>query len=338
VGTTVAGIAATLGVLIALLALLGDKIEAKEFRFVRPPTGFERGGLAIFALVLLGFAGWLAAPDRVSAVLAALSAQPAAAVAPPQQTPVPTASTPPPASVAREPPLAPAAGEPDLAASAAVNEVRPSTPAAPASAFVNPVWLRKPSASQVATYYPRRALQAGIDGQVTLQCTLSAGGAPQACEVIEEVPADMQFRVSALKLSGLYVAAPKTVDGAPSQGGVVRLHIGFSAKAAASQATPGGGKDTPAKGQGAASAASLPVSFACGQWTFNRANDDIWHEYANGKILVIWHQFKIQGGYIILNDPLRPLYLRLPVKGGPAEVTDGKAENWKTICEATPTA
>jgi len=102
----------------------------------------------------------------------------------------------------------------------------PPEPAKPA-AIQNPDWLRRPSADDMARFYPDRAERMNIEGRATIACTVDAKGALQACGVVSETPDDQDFGQAALRMSKLFRMRPMTVDGEPVAGGTVRIPIRF---------------------------------------------------------------------------------------------------------------
>lgn len=79
----------------------------------------------------------------------------------------------------------------------------------------------------MARYYPERAQRMEKGGSATIQCTVTAKGTVTACSVVSEEPADFGFGEAALKLSRLFKMKPKTEDGAPVEGGTVRIPLRF---------------------------------------------------------------------------------------------------------------
>jgi protein TonB len=92
----------------------------------------------------------------------------------------------------------------------------------------NPNWLSRPSADLMAQYYPERALNAGIAGSAILQCSVTAKGQLTGCSVASETPPNAGFGSAAQKLSRYFRMSPKTEDGQPVEGGVVRIPLRFS--------------------------------------------------------------------------------------------------------------
>jgi protein TonB len=112
-----------------------------------------------------------------------------------------------------------------------IEEPRP--PAAPPpepprpSVITNPDWARRPTGEDIARYYPDRAQRMEVNGRATLSCTVTARGSLENCSVVSENPADYQFGDAALKLSKLFRMKPKTLDGAPVDGGQITIPIVF---------------------------------------------------------------------------------------------------------------
>ena len=110
----------------------------------------------------------------------------------------------------------------------------PKPPAAPPpepprpSVISNPDWLRRPSADEVARYYPDRALRLETEGRATLSCTVSAKGTLGNCSILSEDPNDMGFGDAAMKLSKLFKMRPMSKDGQPVDGGSVRIPLRFT--------------------------------------------------------------------------------------------------------------
>lgn len=114
--------------------------------------------------------------------------------------------------------------------SAIVAAVAQSAAAATApapSTYVNPDWLKKPTAAQTAAVYPQRAMLAGVAGSVTLACKVLVTGDLDDCLVTREVPARMDFGAAALRLAPLMKMTPKLKDNVPIEG-TATIPINFS--------------------------------------------------------------------------------------------------------------
>ncbi len=109
----------------------------------------------------------------------------------------------------------------------------PKPPAAPPpepprpSVISNPDWLRKPSGDDIARYYPERASRMGVEGRAVLSCSVTAKGTLENCSVVSEDPSDQDFGSAAMRMSRLFKMKPKQADGAPVEGGTVRIPLRF---------------------------------------------------------------------------------------------------------------
>ncbi|MBL8548420.1 MAG: energy transducer TonB [Hyphomonadaceae bacterium] len=135
---------------------------------------------------------------------------------PPKDRPPPP---PPPPVVQRETPPTPTA--------APVPTELPVAPAPPpVSVITNPTWLERPNARDFARYYPERALERERTGRVVLDCVVAADGRI-GCGVASEDPTGWGFGEAAVRISRSFRMSPRMENGAPTEGGRVRVPINF---------------------------------------------------------------------------------------------------------------
>lgn len=78
-----------------------------------------------------------------------------------------------------------------------------------------PHWLQRPANLQ--RYYPRRALDGGVQGDVVLDCLVRTSGY-LACDVVSETPAGRGFADAALRIAADHRMTPATHNGVAVEG------------------------------------------------------------------------------------------------------------------------
>ncbi|MFT4252175.1 MAG: TonB family protein [Caulobacter sp.] len=71
-----------------------------------------------------------------------------------------------------------------------------------------PDWLRKPTADQMARYYPDKAQRLEIGGSAIIRCKVGEAGRLTDCEVLKEAPEGIGFGKAALLLSREFEMTP----------------------------------------------------------------------------------------------------------------------------------
>jgi TonB family protein len=96
-----------------------------------------------------------------------------------------------------------------------------------AAAITNPDWATLPNADDMSKYYPEVAGMKGLAGKATIRCVVKADGSLSGCVVESDSPRGVGFGNAALRMSGVFRMKPKTRDGAPVEGGKVRIPVVF---------------------------------------------------------------------------------------------------------------
>jgi TonB family protein len=109
---------------------------------------------------------------------------------------------------------------------AAVPAVAPAAPRP--SVITAPDWLRKPTAADMAEFYPKVAAASHVEGRATIHCRVTASGDLTDCAVTTEDPSGQGFGDAALHLSALFKMKPMTRDGVPVSGAQINIPIRFA--------------------------------------------------------------------------------------------------------------
>lgn len=88
-----------------------------------------------------------------------------------------------------------------------------------------PVWLAVPTREQVLAAYPERAKERDSEGDVDLACRVNLVGGGLRCMVIQDLPSNWGFGAAAVELAEAHYRIAPLIDGVPSAGRQLRLHI-----------------------------------------------------------------------------------------------------------------
>jgi TonB family protein len=102
-----------------------------------------------------------------------------------------------------------------------------AAPAPRVSVITQPDWLRRPSGEDLTRLYPKAALAKRLEGFATIQCHVTATGELADCRTIDEAPLGEGFGEAAVAMAATFKMRPMAKDGAPVDGGTVRIPIRF---------------------------------------------------------------------------------------------------------------
>lgn len=89
-------------------------------------------------------------------------------------------------------------------------------------------WIKKPTASDVARSYPKKALRKGVWGAGAVRCMVPAGGGTlKDCKIIYEEPVGYGFGAAILSLTPLFRVSGAVGDGRPTEAEVT-IPLNFS--------------------------------------------------------------------------------------------------------------
>jgi hypothetical protein len=88
-------------------------------------------------------------------------------------------------------------------------------------------WVRRPTAGDIMSVFPNRALKEGVGGRVVLACIVTVQGTLRACKAESETPAGQGFGGAATALASQFLLRPAMKAGAAVES-VVRIPVDFA--------------------------------------------------------------------------------------------------------------
>jgi|GEM_PF-1549269 TonB family protein len=101
----------------------------------------------------------------------------------------------------------------------------PPTAETLAGFVTRPIWIRKPTAHDIANVYPSTGLANGLASQVMLICKITSQGSLQTCSAKADDLAADKFERAILRLAPLFQMQPVDADGRTVQDRTVRIPI-----------------------------------------------------------------------------------------------------------------
>jgi hypothetical protein len=89
----------------------------------------------------------------------------------------------------------------------------------------NPNWVRKPSGTEIANVFPKKALEKRVGGRATIRCRVTVEGFLEGCKVVNETPEGLDFGAAGLQLAPQFRLSPKIRGGRSVGGGEVTIPI-----------------------------------------------------------------------------------------------------------------
>jgi len=97
----------------------------------------------------------------------------------------------------------------------------------PSHVITKPDWVQRPTGADLVRFYPAEAVKQKLPGDATMECRVETTGLLSGCHVLRQSPEGAGFGDAALKMTDLFRMKPKTRDGRPVAGGVVRIPVAF---------------------------------------------------------------------------------------------------------------
>lgn len=115
-----------------------------------------------------------------------------------------------------------------VAAEPASSEVSPPWPADPTRPVIigDTSWLRRPTPEQLAAALPVAARDAGVGGEVVMNCMVTYDGDMNDCQVVIETPTGLGLGAAAVGLARAFQLNPM-IDGQSSTGGRILIPVKF---------------------------------------------------------------------------------------------------------------
>jgi TonB family protein len=88
-------------------------------------------------------------------------------------------------------------------------------PAPPPGVYVDPAWVKKPTAEDIFGVWPIEAMKQQKPGRAVIACHVNTLGKAYDCQVVEETPPGLGFGMAALALAPQLLFKPATLNGEP---------------------------------------------------------------------------------------------------------------------------